>query len=193
MKNTLFSAIIVLGIASPMLFIDRPTQEYIPKQNPVAVGKITPPVLQPYQRKYAKEIVRRYKIDRRMVVDVLKYTEKHASKTFPRQEDILAVIGIESSWNHTATSNLKRDPAYGLTQIRPITWRKLIATPKELLNIENQIKYAVAILKYNYRLTKNKEDAIISYNVGYGAWLKGNYEYNYLDKFTKERNKYRRI
>lgn len=134
-----------------------------------------------------------YDVGDELVRDVIKFSHKYQKKSFPRAEDILAIVGIESSWDPTAKSNLKFDPAFGLTQIRPIAWKKLIPNSSDLISVENQIKYAVEILHLNYRLTKSKDDAIIAYNVGYGNWLNGNFGFDYLLKFKSELSKYRRV
>lgn len=144
------------------------------------------------QKQYLDQITTEYKAPIELVKDVLHYVEKHSHPVFPKREDLLAIIGIESSWRPHAVSSLKTDPAVGLTQIRPQAWKKWIQNAEELAHVENQIKYAAKILNYNYRLTENKNDAIIAYNVGYGAWIEGKYTDNYLTKFILEREKFKR-
>lgn len=144
------------------------------------------------QKQYLDTIIEEYYVDAKLVKEVLHHVDKYAHKVFPRREDLLAVIGIESSWNPDAVSPLKKDPAIGLTQIRPGAWKKFIADAEELLHVENQVKYAAKILNYNFRLTESKEDAIIAYNAGYGNWLNGKYSDDYLMKFLIERDKFRR-
>lgn len=143
------------------------------------------------QAKYLDIITDEYNVDSKLVKEVLHHVDKYAHKVFPRREDLLAVIGIESSWRPDARSPLKVDPALGLTQIRPGAWKKFIHDANELMSVENQVKYAAKILHYNFRLTENKEDAIIAYNVGYGNWLNGNFSDEYLMKFLIERDKFR--
>ena len=133
-----------------------------------------------------------YDVGDDLVKEVVALSHKYQKKSFPRAEDILAIVGIESGWDPTAKSKLKFDPAVGLTQIRPIAWKKIIPNSSDLISVENQIKYAAEILHLNYRLTKSKDDAIIAYNVGYGNWLNGNFGFDYLLKFKNEVGKYRR-
>jgi soluble lytic murein transglycosylase-like protein len=142
--------------------------------------------------RYASIVSSHYDISAVFAKEVISHANKYSKKTFPRVEDILAVIGIESRWDPGAVSSLKYDPAVGLTQIRPITWAKLIQDPAELLDVENQVKYAAEILHYNFKLTKSPDDAIIAYNVGYGNWLNGKYDLAYFAKFATERDKFRR-
>jgi hypothetical protein len=158
----------------------------------VAPKKVERP-LSTSQKKNFAIITDTYNVSEVLVKDVLHYVDKHADKVFPRREDILAIIGIESSWNPKARSNLKYDPALGLTQIRPKTWSSLISHPDELNVVENQIRYAAKILKYQYRLTKDKDAAIIAYNAGYGNWLNGNYGFDYLLKFKEELSRYQTV
>ena len=137
-------------------------------------------------------VTKTYRVSGDVVDKVLHYAYRYEKKSFPKAEDILAVIGIESSWNPNAVSNLKSDPAVGLTQIRPGVWAKLVGSPEELVDIEKQVKYAAEILHTYYKETKNADDAIIAYNAGIGAWSKGRYTLKYLTKFQAERDIYRR-
>ncbi len=144
------------------------------------------------QQRHFETITEKYRVSETIVKDVIHYAYKYEKKSFPKAEDILAVVGIESSWNPFAKSKLKTDPALGLTQIRPGQWKQLIESPTELLEIEKQIKYAAEILHVNFKLTKSAEDAIIAYNVGYGSWSGGLYNTRYLNKFRNERSKFGR-
>ena len=88
---------------------------------------------------------------------------KH-EKAVWKAEDVLALIGIESSFKKDAKSNLKTDPAIGLTQIRPAAWRLNASSLKN--NIEKQISKTYDILDHNLKVLGNKEDALHAYNVG---------------------------
>lgn len=137
--------------------------------------------------KYIKVIVNRYKVNESMVSKVVKYANDYAYDTFPKAKDIIAIVGIESSWNPSAKSNLKHDPAIGLTQIRPGKWTHLYDA-KEISKIENQIKWASQILHHNYEKTGNIKDAVIAYNIGLSARLRGRDNERYYIKFIKEHN-----
>lgn len=182
---------LISGIVLSPYSADPSKHNKIKSENRV-VQSVPPKQLSKVQKHYLDTITNEYKVPKDMVREVLIHTDKYSHKVFPKREDILAVIGIESSWNPRAVSPLKKDPAVGLTQIRPNVWRKFINDASDLVDIENQIKYAAKILHYNYRLTKSPDDAIIAYNVGYGAWLEGNYGFDYLVKFKQEREKFRR-
>ena len=139
------------------------------------------------QKKLLGRIVSKYRVDPNVAHDVIKFAYKYERDTFPKAKDILAVVGIESSWNPNAVSKLKKDPAVGLTQIRPGIWKSIIGDRSALRSIENQIKFAAHILHWNYKQTKNRDHAIIAYNVGIGAFSRGEFTDNYLNKFKRER------
>lgn len=164
----------------------------------IAKPKVAPPVkaspkrLSSIHKEYLEQITAKYKVSPELVKEVLRHVDKYSHSVFPKREDLLAVIGIESSWRPNAVSSLRTDPAVGLTQIRPGVWNKWISSADELDHIENQIKYAYRILRYNFKLTESAHDAIIAYNVGYGNWLKGKYTDSYITKFINERETFRR-
>jgi soluble lytic murein transglycosylase-like protein len=142
----------------------------------------------PKFREVADKISKRYKVNPKLALDVVKLAKKYEKTVFPKQNDILAIIGIESSFNPSAVSALKNDPAVGLTQIRPSVWG-LDATQLGG-NIEQQIAVSSNILsQYNKRL-KNPTDAVHAYNVGLTAFLRGDHNPNYVQKFEKEKKQY---
>jgi len=94
---------------------------------------------------------------------VVQLAIKHEKPTW-KAEDLLALIGIESSFNKNAKSKMKTDPAIGLTQIRPAAWKLHAASLKD--NIEKQITKTYDILDHNLKVLGNKEDALHAYNVG---------------------------
>jgi hypothetical protein len=118
--------------------------------------------------------------DKNVVRQVVDLAHKYERPDFPRAKDILSIVAIESSFDPSAKSKLKKDPAIGLTQIRPGVWN----IPKEELNnIENQIKHGADILAHYFDKLKDKESAIIAYNKGITAFKKGKYDQKYLNKF----------
>lgn len=121
------------------------------------------------------------------ISDVVKYADKYARPDFPTKVDILSVIAIESSFNPEAKSNLKTDPAIGLTQIRPGQWSHKLKK-QELKSIENQVKYAAEILEINYQsLNRNANLALNAYNIGLTATRRGDRNDNYVTKFHYEK------
>lgn len=141
----------------------------------------------------AKEMVdnisRRYRVNEEFAEQVVHLAYKYQRSDFPTAKDVIAIIGIESSFNPQAVSSLKRDPAVGLTQIRPGVWSTVIDR-RELKNIDGQIRHGADILAHYYDIVGNKKGAVMSYNVGITAYKKGRTNQGYVDKFTKELQQY---
>lgn len=135
--------------------------------------------------KATAKIVQRYRVDTDIAQAVAESASRHQHQTFPTATDIIAIVAIESSFNPNAKSNLKTDPALGLTQIRNVVWKKQIAGD-DMSIIDNQIKHSAAILAHYYDRTKDKDAAIMAYNVGITAVLKGRKNENYLMKYNRE-------
>lgn len=137
-----------------------------------------------------KAVLSKYKtIDPKLAEQVVKLAIRYEKPTFPRAEDILAVVGIESSFKPHAVSQLKSDPAVGLMQIRPAVWK----LDKEALvgSIDKQIKTGADILHKYYQRTKTPEGALQAYNVGITNYLnKKNLNPRYVPKFERERDMY---
>jgi soluble lytic murein transglycosylase-like protein len=145
--------------------------------------------LDPEVQKLTKDVLKKYKIDPAVAANIVELVKKHEDPVFPKAKDLLAIIGIESSFNSKAVSGLKKDPALGLTQIRPGVWG---LNPSELSqDIEKQISKSSEILsKYNAKL-KDPKKAVHAYNIGLTAFLKGRENIKYVDKFEKERTLYK--
>lgn len=137
----------------------------------------------------AGKISKRFKLSPEQALQIVNLAKKHEKPNFPRADDILSVIGIESGFNPKAVSNLKKDPALGLTQVRAKMWGQ---DPKKFINnIDQQIKVSSDILAdYNNQL-KNPLDAVQAYNVGIGDFRKGNLNPEYVRRFQKEKQFYR--
>lgn len=176
---------VTVGIVA---FKNKHEYKYEPRQE--VLGEITKPTDNKRKLLFS-HIVTKYKVDPKLVKDVIKFAYKYEHETFPRAKDILAIVGIESSWNPRAVSNLKKDPAVGLTQIRPGVWKDIVGSRTALMqSIEHQIKSAAYILHWNFKQTKNPDHAIIAYNAGIGAFGRGEFTDNYLNKFKRERQSF---
>lgn len=106
----------------------------------------------------------RYKVDPDLVQQIVTAAKKYEKPDFPRAHHLLGLIGVESSFNPNAVSKLKRDPAVGLTQIRPGVWD---IPKKQLATIDGQVKHAAEILsQYYHRLDQDADAALHAYNVG---------------------------
>ncbi|KKK48416.1 hypothetical protein LCGC14_3145320, partial [marine sediment metagenome] len=131
----------------------------------------------------AKTIASKYRVNQELVMKVVNLAYQYEDQTFPKAEDILAIIGVESSFNPKSKSNLQSDPALGLMQIRPGVWN---IDPEHLDNVEMQIKYGVDILRQYYKKLGNAEDAIQAYNLGLTRFRKGGRNTRYVAKYQRE-------
>lgn len=113
-------------------------------------------------------VLSKYKISKAEAEKIVKLAQRHAKPTFPTARDILAVIGVESSFRPAVKSGLKKDPAIGLMQIRPKIWK---TSKAELQDMEYNIKLGAEILHHYYDKLKNKEHAFEAYNVGIKNFL----------------------
>ena len=141
--------------------------------------------------KFAGTILDKFKIDPDKAHEIAKSAIKHSDPVFPQTHHLLALAGIESSFNDKAVSKLKFDQAIGLTQIRPKIWN---IHPDELSTIDGQMKHAAHILKSYHQKTGSIESAVKSYNVGITNFRRGK-QYNaanrYLTKFNNELSRYK--
>lgn len=180
------------GGALALATANAPNQKFNPETPPPEPTKQVQkaaPQEDPKSVELAKKISSRYKVNQDLALNVVKLAKKYEKPYFPKQKDLLAIVGIESSFNPDAVSGLKTDPARGLTQIRPGVWG--MDAEKLSGDIEQQISKSSDILaQYNKKL-KNPKDAVHAYNVGLTAFLRGDLNPNYVEKFEKERQQYR--
>jgi soluble lytic murein transglycosylase-like protein len=109
-------------------------------------------------------VLDKYKIDPKKAKEIVELTKKYEATSFPKAEDLLAVIGIESSFNPAAKSHLAHDKAIGLTQVRPKIWGIHASDLKG--NLDKQISLSADILAKYYQKLGSKDKAIHAYNVG---------------------------
>ena len=161
-----------------------------PQGRPGVHQTVNVPVVQPQRDKLALAIASRYKVNYNFARNVVDLAYKHQKPTFPRAKDIIAVIGVESSFNPWAVSTLKKDPAQGLMQVRPGKWK---VEPGQLTDIGKQIELGSTILHKYYRVLKDKHAAVGAYNVGLASYQKGDYNPRYVDKYVQELQYYEHL
>jgi soluble lytic murein transglycosylase-like protein len=137
------------------------------------------------------DIMDRYGGEMDMIADIVKLSYKYAKPTYPKVNDILALIGVESGFDPTSVSGLSKDPAVGLTQVRPKMWG---IEPSDLKgNIELQIKTGSDILHHYFKKVKNPQEALKAYNVGltnYRNGVNSEAQERYLSKNQKEKRNF---
>ncbi len=139
----------------------------------------------------ANDISKKYNIDVELAEEIVKLAHKYQKPNFPTAKDILALIGVESSFNPSAISGLKKDPAIGLLQVRPGVWG---INPEDISDsVENQIRIGSAVLHKYYTHLKDKDSAIQAYNIGMTNFQKGHESPQYLGKYQQEVKRYTAI
>lgn len=150
-------------------------------------------------QKLATAVASKYHVDSATVKDAVHAALKYARPDFPTAKDILAVAGVESSFNPKAKINLKtikdkslkRDPALGLLQVRPGSWN---LKPSDLQTIDSQIKTGADILHKYYIRLGNREAALHAYNVGMTNFKTGKVTNpRYVPKVDKDLDLYKDI
>lgn len=132
-------------------------------------------------------VTSKYKIKKDEAKAIVLLAKKYEKPVFPKAKDILAIIGIESSFNSTAVSSLKKDPAVGLMQVRPGVWG--IAASSLRNDVNKQIEFGSDILHKYFNKLKDKSDAVRAYNIGLTNFRNGKQEdaqMRYLDKYNSE-------
>lgn len=145
------------------------------------------PYVTPRQQRaqqYAEAIKDQYNVDEQFALKVVQYAQKYAHDDFPKTDDILALIAVESEFRPNAVSQLDTDPAIGLTQIRAGVWK----IKKEVLrDPENQVKYSVEILRLYYEKLQDPDKTLQAYNVGITSYYNGGRNPHYVSKHKKKK------
>lgn len=159
-----------------------------PIQAKEIVGKVTMEKKAPSREKMLNTVLAKYKIGKEKAEHIVDTAIKHARPDFPKAHDILAVVGVESSFNEKAKSALKKDPAIGLMQVRKKVWN---LGKHELNDIEGQIKHGSSILQQYHKKLGNPDSALHAYNVGLTNFLKQkNLNPKYVTKVNTEKSLY---
>jgi len=128
----------------------------------------------------AKMLAKKYRVSETLVQEVVDLAYKYESPVFPKAVDILAIVGVESSFDPSAKSQLRHDPALGLMQVRPGIWN---IKPSDLGTVEQQIKHGAQILSLYYKKLGNAEDAVTAYNIGITNFNRGRRNERYVSKY----------
>ena len=123
LKHALAAGIVGTSLAMPGAVTDKqPPSHERPKEEVVATAKRTSDPFKPelnipspnlvQRTELAKSIAKKYRVDLDLVQRVVNLAYEYQDPEFPKAEDILAIIGVESSFNPESRSGLRRDPAY---------------------------------------------------------------------------------
>lgn len=105
---------------------------------------------------------------------------------FPTYEDVIALITVESRFNHKARSG----PCIGLMQVCPN--RKI--SLKSIKSPQGNIKAGCELLREYKESLGSTKAAIIAYNVGIGNYLQGKRnKFIYWKLYNKHLSKYNEL
>lgn len=155
------------------------------------------PVVQQIQQEKAEEpsredmithITSNYKVDHSKASEIVDSAIRHAHPVFPKAHHLIAVMGVESSYEPTAKSQLKRDPALGLMQVRPGVHG---IDKKEFRTIDGQVKHGASILAQYHKKLGNIDATLHAYNVGITNHVRGKGSNpRYVPKIKSELSKF---
>jgi|SRR5271157_5726064 len=184
LKHALAAGVAGAAMMSPLKSKNEPT---IPPPAPKPqVAHIIPepkPQIDPKKQKMAQVITQKYDIDDEFAQEVVELAHKYEKPVFPKAKDILAIAGVESSFDPDAESGLRRDKAVGLMQVRPHVWNM---SPEELKDVEGSIRTGSDILQLYYKKLRNRDAAVAAYNVGMSEFRSGNTAEGYVSKYLHE-------
>ncbi len=116
------------------------------------------------QQVWIKDIaatIRPWVADEREAETIARWVYVYSVRFNLSPELILAVIAVESQFDHFAVSNVG---AVGLMQVMPF-WKKKIGSPDDnLLDVETNIRYGCAIIRYYLDRYKRLDRALAAYN-----------------------------
>lgn len=128
-------------------------------------------------------ISERFKISQKLSKEIVELATEYAHTTFPKRNDILALIAVESTYDVNARSR----GCLGLMQIEKKSHLKLIKG-RSLKNPRVNIEVGSTVLnQYHVILKGNERGTVLSFNAGIGNFLKGRYKSEYHAKYQKER------
>jgi hypothetical protein len=135
-----------------------------------------------------KFVASRFNKPESLISKIVYAAQKYARPDFPRTEDLLAIIAVESTFN----TNAHHRGSWGLMQIEAKSHRDK-TRGEALTNIDTNIRVGSDVLVEYYSMTGSSSKAIMAYNVGIGSFLKGRKPREYLTKVNREREALRHV
>lgn len=150
--------------------------EFVGSDEPVVVKK------DQHTENLIKFVASRFKKPEWFVERIVLAAKKYSRPDFPRTEDILAIIAVESTYN----TNAHQSGSWGLMQIEAKSHREK-TRGESLKNIDTNIRVGTQVLAEYYDITKSRSGAIQAYNIGIGSFLAGKRAKTYLSKVNREK------
>jgi hypothetical protein len=146
-----------------------------------------------YRLDMANAIAHHYRINPDQAKEIVDAAHSEAEPVFPKAHDLLALTGVESSFNPNARAKaagpktqarIKTDTPYGLLQVRPGIWK----LPSDALStIKGQMHHGKEVLKYYYKkFHGDKEAAMNAFHMGETDFRKHGASPVYTQKYYAE-------
>lgn len=129
-----------------------------------------------------EHISTKWRISPALATNIVNLAEKNARADFPKRNDILAIIAVESSFNPKASFR----GSHGLMQIEKKSHLNKLAG-RNIFDIAVNIELGSNILyEYFMLVGKNVKATLLSYNAGIGNYKKGRYKLEYYQKYKTQ-------
>ena len=125
-----------------------------------AYGAIPTPPVAPAVRALQDFIVQKFKRSEEEAAEIVLAAFRYGGVKFPTPVDILAVVGVESSFQSDAIHRI--GPSVGLMQINAKAHKE---DPENLLDVQENIRKGVEILT-QYSRGRREEATLLAYNAG---------------------------
>lgn len=137
-----------------------------------------------------QQISEKWGVDLDFAKQVVATASATADKRFPRTEDVLAVVAVESGFNPKA----ENAGAYGLMQIQYNHHKERVDSKTDLFDPLQNMRAGVKILnEYFHGVNQDPDSAVLAYQAGIGGLFKGEARAEYLAKFKRERAWFKKI
>lgn len=139
------------------------------------------PISDTSNSRLVEAVVLNYDKNPEYVQKIVDTADKYSYDDFPKREDIIAIIAVESRFDNRAKSR----GSVGLMQVNRSANKRLIEG--DLFDSEENIRVGSLILRTYYKLLGSAKAAVLAYNSGVGSYLRGVRNTAYYSRFQKNR------
>ncbi len=133
-----------------------------------------------------RQLIQRWVPDAQEAANIARWVYVYSVRFELSPELLLGLIAVESRFDHFAVSNVG---ARGLMQVMPF-WKKQLGQPSDnLFEIETNIRYGSAILRYYLKRYKTERRALAAYNGSLGKDKYPNKVFAQMRRFKAVRKK----
>lgn len=145
------------------------------------------PALHSKEERHVEYISTKYRVSESDAKAIVNAAQSNADPVFPKYEDIMAVVEVESAFKRRA-GNAR---CYGLMQLKYAYHKATIRRQEQLYDIETNIRIGAAYLKELHpQVGRNGSSAVSAYNTGFGSFLNGRRNKAYVNKVSKAKRNF---